>query len=392
MIFTTNNTNYLIYGNRVFLSSKNINIFPCARRGPYSKADTTEYYDPEARLNTERTNRIGTAINGFTDQFIITEPSNLTRTGLFEFVLAGYRVSIKDFRVLDIEAALLGPDPAEGTTIDTIYAHLSLHPSVSLNVEGYATEILYRQIQSGKYTNYLDITDPETAASTDDFFVGISFTREPVTDGNGTEQDHDLLLFSKDEAGSWQFVQASILPKISHGDTKDSIKVHGDLVVEHTLENGETQTSFKVTKDEMSLGKTVIADLTVTDSATINSVLTASNGIELTAGNIQVAKDSKITVAKTGGTATTIGDYISTDGRLSVGKYINVGSLTDAERTSTSGDIVAKNNISALNAIKAPQMYQTIEGAEKQVPFIDIVEQSSGQWQLQINRAGKYSK
>lgn len=218
-----NGTYYLVNNDRVFLLSKNINIFPCARRGLYNNSDSAEYYDPEARLNTERTNRISSAINGFANSFIITEDFVDNKT--LVFVLAGYRVEIKNFSLSDITSAL-------STPVDKLYAHLSLHTNIDLNVEGYFTEILYRQSSEAKQVNYLDVTYENTEKTVkDDFFVGISFTKEPVEDylGSNTLPSHNLLLFSKDEAGSWQIEQTSLLPKIAHGEARDSIKLFGDL-------------------------------------------------------------------------------------------------------------------------------------------------------------------
>ena len=79
------------------------------------------------------------------------------------------------------------------------------------------------------------------------------------------------------------------------------------------------------------------------------------------------------------------------------GKYINVGSLSDTERTATSGDIVAKNDITAFNTIKAPALYQVVttenkQVENKQVPFIDLVEQDDNIWQLQISRVNVKAK
>ena len=224
-----NELNYLVNNDRVFLLSQNVNIFPCARRGLYNNSPLAEYYDPEARLNTERTNRIGTAINGFTDSFIITEEFDDTNT--FAFVLAGYRIEIKDFNISDIASLLSAP-------ANTIYAHLSLHTNIELDVAGYFTEILYRQSTASKQTNYLDVTYENSEKTVkDDFFVGISFTKEPVEDhvGSVTLPSHNLLLFIKGEADSWQLAQTSLLPKIEHGETKDSIKIFGDLDVDDTI-------------------------------------------------------------------------------------------------------------------------------------------------------------
>ena len=51
------NTNRLHLDNgKVFIQSSNINVFPCSRRGQFSEDNFVKHYDPEARLNTERTN------------------------------------------------------------------------------------------------------------------------------------------------------------------------------------------------------------------------------------------------------------------------------------------------------------------------------------------------
>ena len=256
-----NGLNYLVNNDRVFLLSQNVNIFPCARRGLYNNSLLAEYYDPEARLNTERTNRIGTAINGFTNSFIITE--DFVDTNTFAFVLAGYRIEIKNFNISDIASVLsTGDTPAE-----KVYAHLSLHTNIELDVAGYFTEILYRQSTATKQTNYLDVTY-ETSASKDDFFVGLSFTKTPVEDyvGSDTLPHYDLLLFNKIE-DTWQLEQTSLLPKIEHGTTKDSVKIRGDLTV--PVLKTDTITS------DSTAGLTIDNKLTVTGATVVNNTITA---------------------------------------------------------------------------------------------------------------------
>ena len=255
-----NGLNYLVNNDRVFLLSQNVNIFPCARRGLYNNSLLAEYYDPEARLNTERTNRIGTAINGFTDSFIITE--DFVDNNTFVFVLAGYRIEIKNFNISDIASTLSAP-------ADKIYAHLSLHTNIELDVAGYFTEILYRQSTASKQTNYLDVTYENSEKTVkDDFFVGISFTKEPVEDyvGSDTLPHYDLLLFNKIE-DTWQLEQTSLLPKIEHGTTKDSVKIQGDLTV--PVLKTDTITSDSTT------GLTIDNKLTVTGATVVNNTITA---------------------------------------------------------------------------------------------------------------------
>lgn len=219
---TKNNktTTYLLNNERVFIPSKNIKIFPCSRRGQHSDPSTLEYYDPEARLNTERTNRIGTAINGFTDSFI----EELSENGTLIFVLAGYRIEVKNFDADSIAEVLnLGGG--------ILYAHLSLHTGISLNMADYATEILYRQSTDTDISqlNSLDVTytDEDTA---DDFFVGVSFTKDAVTDTveNVLLPAYNLALFTRAFNHyhlPWNIVQTSMLPKVQHGETVNSVRI-----------------------------------------------------------------------------------------------------------------------------------------------------------------------
>lgn len=225
-IKTINGINILLDNNRAFLPSKNINIFPCSRRGQYEMEPSVKHYDPEARLNTERTNRLHTAINGFTDSFIIN--NNFEIGDNLAFTLYGYRVEVKDFSPADIATAL--NISIDGSTDSIIYAHLSLHDGISLSTEDYYTEILYRQSTMMTDINYLDVTYTANR-KTEDFFVGVSFVSDQnISDGLPSKK---LPLFSN-VMGSWGLIQTSLLPKIEHGTTEDSIKVSGDFTADGT--------------------------------------------------------------------------------------------------------------------------------------------------------------
>lgn len=267
--------------NRVFFPSTNINIFPCSRRGQYTeelnekRKITPKYYDPEARLNTERTNRLHTAINGFKDDFIVSYTANK-----LIFVLKGYYIEIKDFRPSDIAEAL-------GIGVSQIYAHLSLHSGISLNVEDYYTEILYRQSTEKADLLYLDVAytapDEEEKPVTKDFFVGVSFTanesaKETVTDGVGEAIPYFLplfSLFSYSDTKVWQLVQTSLLPKIEHGEEEDLVKIPGDLLVDRnlTVKNEATFNTINVTNKIVVPHVDATTDITTTDltAKTINA-------------------------------------------------------------------------------------------------------------------------
>lgn len=238
--------------NRVFFPSNDINIFPCSRRGQVQGDGAVAQYDPEARLNTERTNRLHTAINGFKDSFIINTGFEIGET--LKFVLAGYYIEAKSFdpaKILDAFAEA-GINTNE---VDKIYAHLSLHGGISLSTRDYYTEILYRQSDSAFDKNYLDVSYGDN-----DFFVGVSFTADKDARDTGVTP-YVLPLFSKSD-NSWKLVQTSLLPKIEHDTEPDSIKLSGDFTVKH----GE-QVSFKVTQDETVLGPTVMSSLIVGEKA-----------------------------------------------------------------------------------------------------------------------------
>lgn len=265
---------------RIFLPSKDIDVFPCSRRG--RSEDNTIAYDPEARLNTERTNRISTAINGFTDSFVehfSVEKYTDENTGkvidpyTLIFVLAGYRVEARNFNPADIAEELGATDG------NKIYAHLSLHDKVSLMAGGYFTEILYRQSTEENDANSLDVSD---------FFVGISFTNNPdcedeIFDGdsNRTLVKYNLPIFtiskSDDNIYSCELIQTSLLPKIEHGETEDSIKISGAFTIEQIEKDGTKQTSFEI--NDGGVG-TVNVPLHITKGTTIDGGVTLKAGVD----------------------------------------------------------------------------------------------------------------
>lgn len=272
---------FLLEDDRLFIPSTDINVFPCSRRGQSNIEGYASHYDPEARLNTERTNRLHTAANGFKDSFIINTDNNI-----LTFVLAGYYVEVKNFSASAIASTL------SATNTGTLYAHLRLRTDVSLDIEDYFTEILARQSNSVNNKNYLDVYyNDKSNELSNDFFVGVSFTKIPIeSTPSATLVPKNLPLFSYIN-NEWQPVQASLLPKIEHGDTDNSIKFYGDFIVEHG-EGEEKQTSFKVEKDLTTLGPTQISKLTVTDTALIEGKTTINN--DVSANNITINENGAV--------------------------------------------------------------------------------------------------
>ena len=365
--FKISSTGLLIQNNRAFLPSTNINIFPCSRRGQagIEEAGSASYYDPEARLNTEHTNRLHTAVNGFTDSFIINNQFN--DGGTLAFVLKGYRVEVKEFSPSSIAAALGVTDN------DILYAHLSLHNDISLNVTGYYTKILYRQSTAANDKNYLDVSYSYTEESTTrkgDFFVGVSFTADKAAKDAGVTP-YVLPLFSKVN-GTWQLVQTSLLPKVEHDETENSIKISGDFTVEHTKDNGTQQVSFKVTEDETVLGPTIMSKLAVATSDSVKlddisngsitaeadilakNAITAENNLSVPEVFLANNPDKKVTISAENGLEVTKNTLIK--GELTVESDTNLQTLAAGATTLSStldvtGKVTAKNGLDVKGGV-----------------------------------------
>lgn len=367
-IKTENGTNLFLISDdskRVFLPSDNINVFPCSRRGR-SVDSTGKYYDPEARLNTERTNRLHTALNGFTDSFIEKEYDS-TKNSLV-FVLAGYRVEVKNFIPSGIADAI-------GAT-SAIYAHLGIQGGISLNVEDYFTEILYRQLADVDDTKtkykYLDVSctakdaDKVTSTHTDYFFAGISFTGDTSTISDNNVTSHFLKLFSN-VGNNWVLEQTSLLPKIEHGETEDSIKLSGTF----TVKNSE-QISFEIVKPETGPGghatvnvplhstKGLIVGEKAEDDVFSDGTIKAKEHIEtptleattkidtplLNVTDNDNAGQANIDKAVINDTLTVVGET-SLQSNLYVEDNINVGTPVTPATADNGGYIVAKKDITA---------------------------------------------
>jgi len=175
-----------IYKNNAinFLESTAIKAFPCGRRGylpntdPNNKADYYFQLDPEARLNTEFTNRKITGTNGFTQTFIqectYTQNENNAELKL-ALVIAGYNFEIlltetetepltedltEEYFLASICNDIAGTTPNNPSDDTTIYAFISIDRSKAIISNGnhnVYTEIL--QSLKDANTTYLDFCD-----------------------------------------------------------------------------------------------------------------------------------------------------------------------------------------------------------------------------------------
>lgn len=344
------------YNNRVFLSSQSINIFPCSRRGQANIDNKAEFYDPEARLNTERTNRIGTAINGFTDSFIESYENNT-----LVFVLAGYRVEIKDFEPSEIAAAL-------NVNTNKIYAHLSIHDQILVNsvsidksITDYYTELLYRQATSNEI---IDTQSLDVKVSVGSVFTGISFVSAVDTDEEGkvvAPADYDvsarqllsrnlLLLTKSGENDPWVLEQTSLLPKIAHDEAEDSVVVE-EL---HVRSNLQVDDDVQVDGDVM-LG--VIDDETGKYSATGGTLTARQVNVPYEGSNA----DFQTTEIKNTGISTAYvrAGEIRADG-LAVGNTITIVDDQDRDEDGNKDEAlttIGKGYISAVDELTVPDVF-----------------------------------
>ena len=292
MIFIQTNTVTTRGGsviNAAFPSSLYTQVFPCSRRrsvgiGTGSEKNQRSFpFDPEARLNTERNNRRGTGINGYTDSFLTkvdinhVQPDGSTSDlyypeGTVELTIAGYSFkllfdrnlvrSIKEeipklykneiSNGIDFLGKAIAKQNLQDADADKIYANIIME-SVNLydgSTEGmeYDSWVLRHQVGIGDVSTNtaMDVlrdtehTKDESISQTQTsnyFFSGLSFTTRPLTDDtskvvsecevsdNDTKQILVSLCILEKQGNSWAINQEALLPNIRHGERVDSLEV-----------------------------------------------------------------------------------------------------------------------------------------------------------------------
>ena len=264
-----------------FLKSLNVQAFPCGRRrsafidqnnnGKIDASETTRIpFDPEARLNTEANNRKHSGLNGYTQTYlnkwdVDNNILSISLAGyLFNITLEADYVSDAEFgyRVFEVIRDKLVNMAAntEGFDFDKdafeensrIYANILIEDTQLFSgFHDYYTGVLHNQSADDLTTAVLDILcsninayeedDPTYHYYVDDpgsyYFSGLSFSVRPLTGSNETTSERyikesrqtivSLCILDKVD-GKWKIHEPAYLPKITHGQTKDSIAV-GDL-------------------------------------------------------------------------------------------------------------------------------------------------------------------
>ncbi len=273
-----------------FLSSKDINVYPCGRRNstiidggdPLTNMDNFYYpFDAEARLNTEYNNRSTAGLNGYAQTFV---KSFDDQHGL-HIVIGGYSFRIEfltpknlaSFAKSFTDQTLLTPDNKEtlsNSKAEEIFANIRiektwLYSDGSEEGLDYFTWVLRNQTADpAADAPCLDrIKDPTKKPNVDGyFFSGLSFSSAPLFDvtphktvldeylpatqdsafyikeyqesGINIGSDQIVIclhLFTKNESGQWEIYKNSLLPDVRHGN------LDGQAVVGHLLVEGNEE-------------------------------------------------------------------------------------------------------------------------------------------------------
>ena len=244
-MFIKNNDNGL-----VFIKSKNINAFPCGRRrsNPIDADNNNDtvsdrYYipfDPEARLNTESNNRKHSSINGFKQSYVHSWTSGSFGNEL-AIVINGYLFTIKldsGYTTPNTFGAKLEDASYLGSSAKNVYATIKLADvkffSGSADILEATTEVLRDQVFNDEPSLYLDCPIDSTVDKTKSdsyYFSGLSLSSTDLTDSY--TNTISLKLLTKNDSG-WELYNPSKLPEVDHGDTRDSVKIKGDLFIQNS--------------------------------------------------------------------------------------------------------------------------------------------------------------
>lgn len=228
-----------------FIKSLNVKAYPCGRRrSQLIDGSTEDYYipfDPEARLNTEANNRKHSSTNGYTQTYI-RKWDNET----LSLVLGGYLFDIKlegDFTDSEKGKNKFGSDiianvDSSGSTANKIYANILIEEvPLYTGFTQYYTEVLRNQSSTENPSTSLDLLVSSDTAESDDsndyYFSGLSFSTKPLTDlteSFGEDQYVVSLCILEKTRGEWRLYNPSLLPKIEHGETENSVKMKTVLV------------------------------------------------------------------------------------------------------------------------------------------------------------------
>lgn len=258
-----------------FIKSLNVLVYPCGRRrseivgnddnGDGNITEIEQYripFDPEARLNTEANNRRHTSLNGFTQTYLNKWDEN---EKFLSLVLSGYLFNIKldtgYQAVKDFGDKIIDFLPARANK-NSIYANIIIEETKLFEgFDTYYTEVLRDQSQSGYGLTNLDLlADEDSAQELNNFyFSGLSFSTTPLsgdtsthsvkfTTNNGLKQYIISLHVLEKISGTWQIYQPSLLPKIEHGSTEDSIRVE-TIFAKNLIQDNGLVPSIKVVKN-----------------------------------------------------------------------------------------------------------------------------------------------
>lgn len=235
-----------------FVKSVLIKAYPCGRRKSTLVTEGEQKYnipfDPEARLNTELNNRNTSASNGYTSSYINEWNADSKR---FSLVLGGYSFELslpddtdetkKMYNINNFGKTLI--TYLEKPSATAIYTNIRLEETPLFRGEvDYDTWILRDQTdysQTARSELDVEISEKIDLVNQEQnyYFSGLSFSTEPLTEVHDTRSRLDItttrrqqqvysLCIMKKVGDTWCLNEPAKLPKIEHGESTDSIRVH----------------------------------------------------------------------------------------------------------------------------------------------------------------------
>ena len=364
-----------------FIESKNIQVFPCGRRRSTSLStedDSRIPFDPEARLNTEANNRKHASKNGFTQTYLdCWENNKLT------LILAGY--------LFDVRLASEYNDFGNAVTADgtSVYANILINNTPLFqgtyknNAElSYSTDILDSwHSENNLMLDALDLpindegNDDKTLELDNYYFSGLAFSAQPVATLSRYETDDTFKAAveagnfpTKDEYINFnnsRVISLRILDKVGA-----EWVVHEPAKLPH-IEHGADPNSIVV--ETAKIRSKLTASTVQVNTLSVDNII-GMPSIQASEVTISYGEDNCSKINKDG--LNTPQATIGIDGKAS-----------DVCLTSK-GAIDSKGKITSDESIKAPKLYQTIEGVDKKVPIIELDSLDDGTYQLKISRIG----
>lgn len=267
-----------------FFKSEDVKVFPCAYRGTDSQGN---YFNPESIIQSEF-NFVNSPNRHWKGSYVISYTNNILKV-----VINGYYFEISN----------ISPDSDYLKSISDLYLGIQV-ANAAINGTSNQTEVL------ANLNKIVDNKGQVANESLDEnlngvyYFTGLAYDKSPLTGC--------ITLAALKKNDNWEIVPSSLLPEITHGDTKGSSILPGDVKIDGNIN--------------------ITSNTTISGTTDINNKLTVkNNGAEINGstninGNTAIIGDS-VNINNIGQGTTTIGAPNSTTiikGNLDIPNAIDV--------------------------------------------------------------------